>query len=103
MYKKKHKEEINEKRKEKYTCECGSKIRKEDKIQHERSKKHINFIEGIVIQKPIKFIVSYYDEKNNNKKCFINLLKEDYDEFKKEQSRLFNNYRSLRNCNLIKV
>jgi len=40
-----HKEEINEKRKqEKYTCECGSTLRKDGKHHHEKTKKHINYM-----------------------------------------------------------
>jgi hypothetical protein len=39
-----HKEELSKKRKEKYTCECGSTIRKADKPRHERSQKHIDYI-----------------------------------------------------------
>ena len=39
-----NKEQINEKAKEKMTCNCGSIIRKADKSKHYKSKKHINFI-----------------------------------------------------------
>ena len=40
-----NKDIYNEKRRtEKYTCECGSFIRKADKSEHEKSKKHIQFI-----------------------------------------------------------
>ncbi len=39
------KEEINdERRKEKYTCECGSTLTKNHKARHEKTKKHIKFI-----------------------------------------------------------
>jgi hypothetical protein len=44
-YKQEHKEEISEKRKkETFTCNCGSVCRKSDKNRHERSLKHQNFI-----------------------------------------------------------
>lgn len=41
---KKHKEEISEKGKVKYTCECGSTIRIDNKARHERTQKHIDYI-----------------------------------------------------------
>jgi DNA repair exonuclease SbcCD ATPase subunit len=40
---KKYKEENKEKMKEKYTCECGSLVRKDSKNRHERTQKHRNF------------------------------------------------------------
>jgi len=43
-YREKHKEEINEKIKQKYDCICGKQPRISGKIQHEKSKYHINFI-----------------------------------------------------------
>ena len=42
-----NKEKIKENReynKEKYECECGSKLRKADKARHNKSKKHVLFI-----------------------------------------------------------
>ena len=39
-----NKELIKEKRKEKYTCDCGSIFLKCCKKKHEKSKKHIKFI-----------------------------------------------------------
>jgi len=40
-----NKETINEKKKEKYTCECGSTLRKCDKARHERdTKKHLDWL-----------------------------------------------------------
>jgi len=39
-----HKEKINQTRKEKYSCDCGSTIRKSDKTKHQKSKKHQEFI-----------------------------------------------------------
>ena len=44
QYYENNKAEILEKSKQKYTCECGSTIIKKDKLRHERSMKHINFI-----------------------------------------------------------
>jgi len=39
-----NKAEIAEKAKQKYTCECGSTIRKDEKARHNKTNKHINFI-----------------------------------------------------------
>jgi hypothetical protein len=44
-----NKKERLEKRKEKFTCECGSILRKADKNRHERSQKHKNYLESITI------------------------------------------------------
>ena len=44
-YRDNNKELIKEKRKEKITCNCGSIFRKDDKLQHEKSKKHCQFIQ----------------------------------------------------------
>jgi hypothetical protein len=46
-YYEKCKDEINEKRKLKYKCQCGSNIRICDKARHERSKKHIKYCQQI--------------------------------------------------------
>jgi hypothetical protein len=43
-YRTKHADEIKEKRKEKYTCECGTELTKAKKSRHEKSNKHIQFI-----------------------------------------------------------
>jgi len=43
-YREAHKDEIRVKNKEKYTCECGSIIIINSKSRHEKSQKHINFI-----------------------------------------------------------
>lgn len=47
-YREVHKNEIKEKRKETYTCECDSNIRKDDKARHERSQKHIKYINSLI-------------------------------------------------------
>ena len=39
-----NKEKINKKSKEKYNCICGSILRKDGKIKHEKTPKHINFL-----------------------------------------------------------
>lgn len=39
-----NKEEINEKKKVKYTCECGSTLTLQHKARHEKSQKHIDYI-----------------------------------------------------------
>ena len=43
-YYQKNKQKINEKLKEKITCECGATITKCNKPRHNKTKKHINFI-----------------------------------------------------------
>jgi hypothetical protein len=43
-YREKNKDEINERTKLKYTCECGSIIRKDSKARHEKTLLHINFV-----------------------------------------------------------
>ena len=42
-----HKDEIRERRKETYTCECDSILRKNDKSRHEKTKKHIKYINSL--------------------------------------------------------
>ena len=44
IYYQENKEIINEKRKEKFTCICGSTLRINEQQRHFKSKKHINFI-----------------------------------------------------------
>ena len=46
QYYKNNKEKINERRNIKYTCVCGSCIRKGEKAPHEKTKKHIKFLES---------------------------------------------------------
>ena len=43
----KNKEIINEKRKQTYTCQCGSCLRISDKAQHERTKKHQDYLKSL--------------------------------------------------------
>lgn len=47
-YYEKNREIIREKRKETYICECGDEITKSHKVRHEESKKHKDFLNGIV-------------------------------------------------------
>lgn len=42
-----NREKILEKQKEKYTCECGSIIRKNGKSRHEKSKTHKTYLENL--------------------------------------------------------
>jgi len=46
-YRKKNKEILSQKQKEKYTCSCGSEIVKCTKSRHERSTKHKKYIESL--------------------------------------------------------
>ena len=47
---KKKEEYIKEKRKEKYICSCGSECLKSVMNQHERSKKHLKYLESTTIE-----------------------------------------------------
>jgi predicted GIY-YIG superfamily endonuclease len=49
QYRKDNKEELNEKRKIKITCECGSTVRKYDIMRHKKSIKHINYYKKLSI------------------------------------------------------
>jgi dsDNA-binding SOS-regulon protein len=42
-----NKEQICEKKKEKFECDCGSICRKSDKVRHERSQKHQNWLKSL--------------------------------------------------------
>ena len=44
-FRRQNKERINEKTKEKMTCECGSCVRRGDIARHKRTKKHMLFLE----------------------------------------------------------
>jgi hypothetical protein len=44
-----NKDRIAEKVKEKYTCACGSTLRKADKNRHEKSLKHINYCASVSV------------------------------------------------------
>ena len=44
IHREKNKEQINEKKKKKFTCICGSQYSKGNQQRHFRSEKHINFI-----------------------------------------------------------
>jgi hypothetical protein len=47
QYRQTNKERIAEYKKEKMTCECGSRFRKDDKARHYRTKKHQQYIASI--------------------------------------------------------
>lgn len=49
-----NKEQISERTKVKYTCDCGSILRKNDKSRHERTLKHIEFINAKKLSKKSK-------------------------------------------------
>lgn len=46
-YREKNKEHYNLKKREKITCECGSYINIGGKERHKKSKKHINYVNGL--------------------------------------------------------
>ena len=90
-YREDNEEEIKERRKQKYNCVCGSVIRKDDKTLHEKSNKHINFINGV--EKEVTVLVSYYNEER--KKKFIKLTVDKFKE--KERNKLIrSNYEILK-------
>lgn len=47
FYSLKNKEKINEKKKIKYNCDCGSSLRVNEKARHEKTKKHITYINSL--------------------------------------------------------
>jgi len=47
VYHEKKKDFINEKAKQKYTCPCGSCLRISDKVRHERTKKHQDYLKSL--------------------------------------------------------
>ncbi len=49
LYRKENKERLSLKLKEKYTCICGCKIRRDSKSKHERSLKHLDYIKKLKI------------------------------------------------------
>jgi len=67
-----HKDELSEKHKEKYDCPCGTTLRIADKSQHEKTKKHYNFVNGIekkiLTHQDIKDRQKRYDDKRRSKK-----------------------------------
>ena len=97
-YREDNEEEIKERRKQKYRCNCGSLIRNENKKLHEKSIKHINFINGV--EKEVTVLVSYYNEQN--KKKFIKLSVDKFKELEKERRKLMrSNYVYLKLLNFI--
>jgi len=52
MYYEKIKNELLEKRKEKYDCPCGSTLRISDKSQHEKTKKHQEYLTKLTVCVP---------------------------------------------------
>jgi len=42
-----NKQQLNEKRKEKMTCDCGSIVRKCDIVRHKKTKRHLNYVNSI--------------------------------------------------------
>ena len=46
-YREKNRDILREKAREKFTCECGTTLRKSDKARHNRSIKHQNYIQSL--------------------------------------------------------
>jgi hypothetical protein len=72
-----HKDDLNEKHKEKYDCPCGTTLRIADKSTHEKSKKHYNFVNGIekkiLTHQDIKDRQKRYDDKRRSKKSLTTI------------------------------
>ena len=83
-YREDNEEEIKERRKQKYHCNCGSLIRNKNKKLHEKSIKHIRFMNGI--EKEVTVLVSYYNEER--KKKFIKLPVDKFKELENERNKL---------------
>ncbi len=60
-------------------CECGSEVQACNFNKHTKSKKHQDFINGLV--KETKEIISYRGADNNYKKKFIRVSKEVFKQF----------------------
>jgi hypothetical protein len=45
MYREKNKEYLASKKKETYTCECGTILCKDKKTRHEQTKRHLNYFQ----------------------------------------------------------
>ena len=85
-------------------CECGCVYIKSDghKIKrHEQSKKHQDFINGI-IKDTRRYQMSYYDELDNYKRHVFNVSKEIYNEFNKRKWKSSHtNYKILKEMKFI--
>jgi hypothetical protein len=60
--KKEYRERNKEKRKEKYTCVCGSNLLKIDIRRHEKSKKHKNYVEEIETNGDPRQLNEFFDQ-----------------------------------------
>ena len=106
-----HKEEILEKKKEyreankekvygKCTCVCGAIVCCKNLQIHTESQKHKNKVENIHIER--KQPITYYDELNNNKKVFIYVQKQVFDNFQKIRGReTKSNYKILKDMKMV--
>ena len=73
-YYQKNKDEINAKRKEKIICECGSKIARDTKSRHKKTKKHIlaiKAIENALAAKTVKAMKAIDDAIEANQKSWF--------------------------------
>ena len=53
-YRETNKEKINEKRSEKFDCDCGGKYTQNHKARHLKSKKHLAFMNSQQVQQPLE-------------------------------------------------
>ena len=49
-YRNNNKEKIRERKKEKFSCCCGSTLRKSDRCDHEKTKKHLKYLESLIAE-----------------------------------------------------
>ena len=96
---KKYREEKKEKIYKKVTCDCGCVVCLKSLQQHKLSQKHTNKINGAT-REPKK-ILTYYDEENNNKRVFIYVEPDVYNKFQKAIRYNKNNYKILKEMNII--
>ena len=68
---------ISEKHKVKYNCICGSFLRKSDKSQHEKSKKHQNYIDNskTINIETLNITININNPEDLNKLDILNIVK----------------------------
>jgi hypothetical protein len=58
---------LEKKKNDKFMCECGTELTKQHKARHEKTKKHQDFINGIVKVDTIKEYKNLYWKNNKDK------------------------------------
>ena len=78
QYKQNNKTEINKKRIIKHNCGCGSIYRKEDKLRHEKTKKHQNYINNsktLINNGTLNITININNPEDLNKLDILNIVK----------------------------